>query len=109
VLVMDFIPGTPLSRLNEEMAARGLSSNSAEAKLLGRKLLISLTEAYGRMIFGTGFIHGDPHPGNIFVMPGGQVLGICLFKTTKFFSRERISKINRAVILVMFLHVHSSF
>jgi hypothetical protein len=70
---MDFIPGTPLSRLNEEMAARGLSSDSAEAKLLGRKLLISLTEAYGRMIFGTGFIHGDPHPGNIFVMPGGQV------------------------------------
>ena len=72
VLVMDFIPGTPLSKLNEEMTKRGLSADSDEAKLLGRKLLVSLTEAYGRMIFGTGFIHGDPHPGNIFVLPGGR-------------------------------------
>jgi len=73
VLVMDFIPGTPLSRLRSEMDKRGLSSDSPEAKLLGRKLLRSLTEAYGRMIFGTGFLHGDPHPGNIFVMPGGEI------------------------------------
>lgn len=25
------------------------------------------------MIFGAGFVHGDPHPGNIFIMDGGQV------------------------------------
>ena len=36
------------------MESRGLSNDSSEAKLLGRKLLQSLTEAYGRMIFGTG-------------------------------------------------------
>ena len=64
VLVMDFIPGTPLSRLNEEIEARGLLRDGPEAKLLGRKLLRTLTEGYGRMIFGTGFIHGDPHPGS---------------------------------------------
>ena len=63
VLVMDFIPGTPLSRLREEMEARGLKSDGPESQLLGQKMLRSLTEAYGRMIFGTGFIHGDPHPG----------------------------------------------
>ena len=25
------------------------------------------------MILGAGFIHGDPHPGNIFVMEGARV------------------------------------
>ena len=55
---MDFIPGTPLSRLKEEMESRGLRNDGPESQLLGRKMLRSLTEAYGRMIFGSGFIHG---------------------------------------------------
>ena len=31
------------------------------------KLLSSLTDAHSSMIFGSGIIHGDPHP-NIFVL-----------------------------------------
>lgn len=42
-------------------------------QVFGKRLLTSLTEAFGRMIFGAGFVHGDPHPGNIFIMDGGQV------------------------------------
>jgi len=30
-------------------------------------------EAYFKMIFQDGFFHGDPHPGNIFVLPDGRI------------------------------------
>jgi aarF domain-containing kinase len=31
-----------------------------------------LIELFGEMIFVHGFVHGDPHPGNILVSPQGQ-------------------------------------
>lgn len=46
-----------------------------------RKILISglnvqiaktLVELFSEMIFIHGFVHGDPHPGNILVSPGGR-------------------------------------
>ena len=46
---------------------------SSSRQVFGKRLLTSLTEAFGRMIFGAGFVHGDPHPGNIFIMDGGKV------------------------------------
>ena len=73
VLVMDFVEGVPLNRLQEVMDKKGIEAGSPEAKLAGRRILESLSAAFGRMIFGAGFIHGDPHPGNIFVGEGGAV------------------------------------
>lgn len=32
----------------------------------------ALVEVFAEMIFIHGFVHGDPHPGNIFVSPNGQ-------------------------------------
>lgn len=63
VLVMDFVPGVPLNRLSEVMKERGIVSGSAESKLVGRRILDALAEAFGRMIFRAAFLHGDPHPG----------------------------------------------
>lgn len=77
VLVMEYVEGKALSKLGEEMVKRGITEGSAEAKLLGSQLLASLTEALGRMIFGGGIIHGDVHPGNIFVMKDGFALLDC--------------------------------
>ncbi|TFJ88515.1 hypothetical protein NSK_000089 [Nannochloropsis salina CCMP1776] len=73
VIVMDFIHGTPLTRLKDRMAERGIPEGSPEAAIFSRRLLSSLTEAFSRMVFGDGFLHGDPHPGNIFVMEGGGI------------------------------------
>mmetsp|Transcript_58798 Transcript_58798/g.86054 ORF Transcript_58798/g.86054 Transcript_58798/m.86054 type:complete len:644 (-) Transcript_58798:444-2375(-) len=73
VLVMEFVEGVSLNRLAEEMEREGIQGDADEAKVLGTKLLIALTEAFGRMFFGPGFIHGDPHPGNIFVQKNGNV------------------------------------
>jgi len=72
VLIMDYIDGKPLSRLRDEMNKQGILPGSPEAKFAAQRLLTSLTEAFARMIFGPGFIHGDPHPGNIFVLDNGQ-------------------------------------
>jgi aarF domain-containing kinase len=73
VLVMDFVEGVPLNRLSEKMAEKGIKAGSPESKLAGRRILDSLVSAFGRMIFGSGFVHGDPHPGNIFIGEGGKV------------------------------------
>ncbi|KAH8056765.1 hypothetical protein JL721_9883 [Aureococcus anophagefferens] len=73
VLVMDFIEGVSLNNLAEEAKKQGVEPGSPEAKILGAKIVGALGEAYARMIFGAGFVHGDPHPGNVFVLPGGDV------------------------------------
>ncbi|CAB9498854.1 protein kinase UbiB [Seminavis robusta] len=73
VLVMDFIEGAPLNQLSQRMEEKGIKPGSPEAKIAGRRILDGLTAAFGRMIFGAGFIHGDPHPGNIFIGNGGKV------------------------------------
>ncbi|XP_051181108.1 uncharacterized protein [Lolium perenne] len=36
------------------------------------KVAKALIELFGEMIFVHGFVHGDPHPGNILVSPQGQ-------------------------------------
>jgi len=33
-----------------------------------------LAEAYSQMFFSDGLFHGDPHPGNIFVRPGPEII-----------------------------------
>lgn len=73
VVVMDFVEGVPLNRLQETMKERNIDPNSPEAKIAGVRILDSLSQAFERMIFGAGFLHGDPHPGNIFVQQGAKV------------------------------------
>ena len=72
VMVLEFISGIPLSKVAKEMKDRGIEPGSPESMILGKRLLASLTDAYSNMIFGSGIIHGDPHPGNIFVLEGGE-------------------------------------
>jgi len=73
VLVMEFVEGVSLNNLVAEAAKKGIAPGSPEAKILGSRIVRALGEAYARMIFGAGFVHGDPHPGNIFVQPSGEV------------------------------------
>ena len=57
VLVMDFVEGVPLNKLREKMLEKGIEPGSPESKIAGRRILNSLALAFGRMIFGSGFIH----------------------------------------------------
>jgi ubiquinone biosynthesis protein len=44
-----------------------------EAGLSRHMLAVDSTEAICKMIFEHGFFHADPHPGNLFVEPGGRI------------------------------------
>jgi ubiquinone biosynthesis protein len=63
LLVLEFMEGTPLSRLDTE----GLSAEE-RARLAER-----IAALYVWMIFDLGFFHGDPHPGNILVHADGRL------------------------------------
>lgn len=60
ILTMEFIDGIKASNLK-----------AIDEAGLDRKLLATRgTEGVLKMIFVDGFFHADPHPGNIFVLPG---------------------------------------
>ncbi len=73
VLVMDFLKGVPLSRASDMMKSEGIAPDGVEAKLFARKLLKSLTTAFGWSILESGFFHADAHPGNIFILDDGRI------------------------------------
>ncbi|MBM3213136.1 2-polyprenylphenol 6-hydroxylase, partial [Candidatus Poribacteria bacterium] len=60
VLTMELINGIKVSEV-DELRKSGFDPVRIAAKG---------AEAYIKQIFMHGFFHGDPHPGNIFVMPG---------------------------------------
>ncbi|CAK9039495.1 unnamed protein product [Durusdinium trenchii] len=68
----------------------GIDLGSSAGKALGRRILEALTTAYGRMVFSSGFIHGDPHPGNIFVLEGGKVALIDCGQVAQLFREQRL-------------------
>merc|ERR1712176_199893 len=77
------------------MLKKGISPDSPESQLFGRKLLKSLTEVFGRCILETGFFHADPHPGNIFILEDGRI-GLIDFGQVKQISgrsRETLAKV----------------
>jgi len=77
------------------MERRGLSADFPQAKLFGRRLLLALTETFGRSILETGFFHVDPHPGNIMVLKDGSI-GLIDFGQHKQISqsnRETLAKV----------------
>jgi aarF domain-containing kinase len=95
VLVMDFIRGVPLSRMQKKMENSGIKPGSMESKLFGRKFVESLTEVFGRNILETGLFHADPHPGNIMITDEGDI-GLIDFGQVKQLTpsyRDTIAKI----------------
>lgn len=73
VLVMEFIQGTPIMNLSNEMSKRGIDPAGKLAAMAKQKILTDLTLAYGQMILKDGFFHADPHPGNILICNNTEV------------------------------------
>lgn len=99
VLVMDYLNGVPLSRATDEMKRKGIAADGVEAKLFVRKVLKSLTTAFGWSILESGFFHADAHPGNIFILDDKRI-GLIDFGQVKQVNsdyREALAKVILAV------------
>jgi len=64
VLTLEYLEGIKITDFDE------IDRQMIDRKEIGRLL----AEAYSQMIFSDGFFHGDPHPGNIFVRPGPEII-----------------------------------
>jgi len=71
VIVMEYLDGIQVTRTQ---ALRAAGHNLGQ---IGRRV----GDIYGAMIFEYGFFHGDPHPGNLLVLPDGRIglldFGLC--------------------------------
>ena len=65
VLVMERCEGTKIDHLHDLFASGRLSF---------RQVMDSLTSVYLRMMMVDGFMHADPHPGNILVQDNGTLI-----------------------------------
>ncbi|MEZ4414845.1 MAG: AarF/UbiB family protein [Gemmatimonadota bacterium] len=65
VLVMEFTPGTKIDQLQTQFA---------EGRLDFRQVMENLTGLYLRMMMVDGFLHADPHPGNLLVQDDGTIV-----------------------------------
>jgi cytochrome P450/predicted unusual protein kinase regulating ubiquinone biosynthesis (AarF/ABC1/UbiB family) len=72
LLVLEYLPGIKITDL-ERLEAAGVDL---------RAVARHVARIYARMIFDDGFFQGDPHPGNLLVMPGG-VIGVLDFGLAK--------------------------
>jgi ubiquinone biosynthesis protein len=71
VLVMEYLDGIQVTRAAALRAAGHRLSDVARR----------IGALYGAMLFEHGFFHGDPHPGNLLVLPDGRIglldFGLC--------------------------------
>jgi ubiquinone biosynthesis protein len=63
VLTMEYVQGLKLSEVNT------LDQQGYDRKVLAERVVRSIFQ----QILIKGFFHGDPHPGNIFVLPGDSI------------------------------------
>ncbi|XP_060133524.1 uncharacterized aarF domain-containing protein kinase 5 isoform X1 [Zootoca vivipara] len=95
VLTADFYDGCKVNDM-EGIKRRGLQAKDAAQKLI---------QAFADQIFLTGFIHADPHPGNVLVRkgPDGKVQLILLdhglYEILHENEREALCKLWHAIIL----------
>lgn len=72
LLVLEYLPGIKITDLDR----------LREAGVDFRAVARHVARIYARMIFDDGFFQGDPHPGNLLVMPDG-VIGVLDFGLAK--------------------------
>jgi predicted unusual protein kinase regulating ubiquinone biosynthesis (AarF/ABC1/UbiB family) len=65
VLVMEYVEGTKIDRLHDRIRSGRVSF---------KQVMETLTGAYLRMMMVDGFMHADPHPGNILVQEDGTIM-----------------------------------
>lgn len=65
VLVLEYVEGTRIDRLQDRLARGELSLDA---------LIATIVEVYIKMMLEDGFFHADPHPGNLLVDARGRLV-----------------------------------
>ncbi|MEQ2304257.1 putative aarF domain-containing protein kinase 5 [Ameca splendens] len=95
VLTAEFCSGCKINNV-EEIKQQGISLKDTAGKLI---------QIFAEQIFYTGFIHADPHPGNVLVRQGPDkkaelvLLDHGLYEFLSQHDREALCKLWRAIIL----------
>ncbi len=89
LLVMEFVQGRKMAAYLEDPSTRSLRTPLADR--LGDLML--------KQIFVHGFFHADPHPGNLFVLPGPELCFID-FGRMGFLSRGQREHFGRLVVAI---------
>ncbi len=87
VIVMERLDGV---RIDDIQGIKRLNLDRKELARIG-------VDAYFKMMLEDGFFHGDPHPGNIFVMPDGRI-GLVDFGIVGYLTPELMESIAVAFI-----------
>jgi ubiquinone biosynthesis protein len=87
VLTLDYVEGTKVSEV------------TAEAGFDLEQVAKNIIEAAFRQLFEDGLFHGDPHPGNILVLPGNRIALI------DFGLVGRLSRIQQEALVTMIVAV----
>jgi len=90
VLTLEYLEGTKITDL-AEIDRLGIDKKET-ARLLA--------EAYAQMFFVDGFFHGDPHPGNIFVRSGPEVILVDFGMVDRLSARKK-DELRRAFIAIV--------
>jgi ubiquinone biosynthesis protein len=74
VLTMDFIEGLSVAEASRLLQQQGIGViRSRIADFVPEKALHTLAFASLHQLFGTGFFHADPHPGNILLLDDNKI------------------------------------
>jgi len=90
ILTMELIEGIKISQI-DELRRQGYDT---------KKIAYKGAEAYLKQIFLHRFFHGDPHPGNIFILPG-EVIGFMDFGIVGRLSPVMVTRLNDLLIAVV--------
>lgn len=89
ILTMEYIEGVKISNIAE------LKNRGYDIKRIAKKG----AEAYIKQIFVHRFFHGDPHPGNIYILPN-EVIAFMDFGIVGRLTAGMASKLNKLLIAV---------
>ncbi|OUM87640.1 MAG: 2-polyprenylphenol 6-hydroxylase [Bacillus thermozeamaize] len=90
VLTMEYVDGVKLNELDK------LKQHGYNPKRLAERLVTTML----RQMFNAGFFHGDPHPGNVLVLPG-EVIALIDFGMVGRLTPEMKHHFSSLVIALM--------
>lgn len=89
IITMEFLEGVKVSHIDE------LENHGYNIKSIAKKG----AQAYLKQIFTHRFFHGDPHPGNIFILPG-EVVAFMDFGIVGRLTPSMASRLNELLISI---------